>query len=193
MKLQIRAMHSVVQDSFGTQENTSAHPPLRKVAAIAVIKNPYAGSFVADLSELIDASAGLGSELAAIAVKALSPYRAESYGKGGVVGLAGEQEHANALITTTFANPLREAIGGGKAWISSFTKRCGPGATIDVPLASKDALYVRSHYDGVTITLHDAPMPDEIAVIVCLANRGRLNARVGGLRLGEIKGEDGLS
>lgn len=186
-------MHSVIQDSFRTQENTSAHPPLRKVAAIAVIKNPYAGSFVADLSELIDASAGLGSELAGIAVKALSPYRAESYGKGGVVGLAGEQEHANALLTTTFANPLREAIGGGQAWISSFTKRCGPGATIDIPLASKDALYVRSHYDGVTITLHDAPLPDEIAVIVCLANRGRLNARVGGLGLEEIKGEDGLS
>jgi hypothetical protein len=73
-----------------------------------------------------------------------------------------------------------------------MTKRGGPGTSIDIPLASKDALYVRSHYDGMTITLHDAPLPDEIAVIICIANRGRLNARVGGLKFEEIKGEDGL-
>ena len=73
-----------------------------------------------------------------------------------------------------------------------MTKRGGPDTSIDIPLASKDALYVRSHYDGMTITLHDAPLPDEIAVIICTANRGRLNARVGGLEFEEIKGEDGL-
>ena len=65
---------------------------------------------------------------------------------------------------------MREAAGGGKAWISSFTKRAAPGATIDIPLAHKDALYVRSHYDGISITLHDAPLPDEIAVICAYAN-----------------------
>jgi hypothetical protein len=142
---------------------------------------------------LVEASAELGRELARRAVDALSPYRGESYGKAAIVGLAGEQEHGNAVLTTTFATPLREALGGGKAWISSFTKRAAPGTAIDVPLASKDALYVRSHYDGMTVTLPDAPQPDEIAVIICLANRGRLNARVGGLKLGEIKGHDGLA
>jgi hypothetical protein len=106
--------------------------------------------------------------------------------------MAGEQEHANALLTTAFANPLRDAVGGGKAWISSFTKRAAAGATIDIPLACKDALYVRSHYDGMTITLHDAPQPDEVVIILCLANRGRLNARVGGLKLEDVKGQDGL-
>jgi hypothetical protein len=110
-----------------------------------------------------------------------------------MVGVAGEQEHANALITTTFAAPLREAIGGGKAWISSITKLGAPGTPIDIPLASKDALYVRSHYDGMTITFHDAPLPNEIVVILCLANRGRLNARVGGLAPDKIKGMDGLT
>src|SRR5262249_61755696 len=118
--------------------------------------------------------------------------KAERYGKAGSVGLAGQQDHANALLTTPFAVPLREAIGGGKAWISSMTKCGGPGTSIDVPLASKDALYVRSHYDGITVTLHDAPLPNEIAVIICLTNRGRLNARVGGLKIEEIEGEDGL-
>ena len=60
---------------------------------------------------------------------------------------------AYAMLTTVFGNVMREAAGGGKAWISSFTKRAAPGATIDIPLAHKDALYVRSHYDGITITL----------------------------------------
>jgi len=170
----------------------ATEPPLRKVAAVAVIENPYAGRYVENLDEMIGASRTLGVELAKIATDSLGTYNAQSYGKGGVVGLDGEQEHANALLTTVFADPVREAIGGGKAWISSFTKRAAPGAQIDIPLASKDALYVRSHYDGMTITLPETPLPDEVAIIVCLANRGRPNVRVGGLKYEDVKGEDGL-
>ncbi len=84
------------------------------------------------------------------------------------MGLGGELEHANAMLTTVFATPLREAVGGAEAWIPSFTKLTAPGALIDVPLAHKDALYVRSHYDGVSVTLPpDAPAADEVALIVC--------------------------
>jgi hypothetical protein len=108
------------------------------------------------------------------------------------VGTDGEQEHGNAMLTTVFGNAMREAVGGGKAWISSMTKRAAPGSTIDVPLAHKDALYVRSHYDGMTIMLPDAPQPDEIAIIAVYATRGRPNHRVGGLSAADIKGEDGL-
>ena len=93
----------------------------------------------------MEASSTLGTRLATLAVDALAPYSAQSYGKAAMAGVAGEQEHANALITTTFAEPLRAAIGGGKAWISSITKLGVPGTAIDIPLASKDALYVRSH------------------------------------------------
>ncbi len=170
-----------------------ANLPLKKVAVVAVVENPYAARYVEDLTPLIKASEDVGRELAAMAVEALKPYEAQSYGKGGIVGLAGEQEHANALLTTVMAEPLRAAVGGGKAWIASFTKRGGPGTSIDIPLACKDALYVRSHYDGMTITLPDTPMPDEVAVILCVANRGRLHARVGGLAYEAMKGEDGLT
>jgi Amino acid synthesis len=190
-KMKIRKLYTFVEDTLN-EAGKSGGPLLRKVAAVAIVENPHAGRFVEDLKPMIDASERLGHELSKMAVQALGPYRAQSYGKGGIVGLAGEQEHINALLTTTFANPLREAVGGGAAWISSMTKRGGPGTSIDIPLASKDALYVRSHYDGMTITFHDAPLPDEIAVIICVANRGRLNARVGGLKFEEIKGEDGL-
>ena len=123
----------------------------------------------------------------------LAPHKAQSYGKAAIIGVNGEQEHGVSMLTTVFGNVMREAAGGGKAWISSITKRAALGATIDIPLAHKDALYVRSHYDGITITLPDAPLPNEIAVICAFANRGRLNHRVGGLAASEIKGVDGLT
>eukprot|EP01037_Dinobryon_pediforme_P006596 gene6596-6665_t len=127
--------------------------PLRKVAVVGIVRNPWAGEFGEDLQPMINASIALGETLSAMAIAAMAPFKAESYGKGGIVGLAGEQEHINALITTAFATPLRDAMGGAAAWISSFTKRAAPGASIDIPLAHKDALYVRSHYDGMTVTL----------------------------------------
>ena len=192
MQLTIRRFHTIVEHTLNSGGNDPG-PPLRKVAAIAIIENPYAGRPVEDLAPLITASEPLGQELAAIAVRALAPFTAQSYGKGGIVGLAGEQEHINALLTTVFADPLRQAVGGGKAWIASFTKRGAPGTAIDIPLACKDALYVRSHYDGMTIALPDAPLADEVAVIICVANRGRLNARVGGLAYEDVEGQNGLT
>ena len=167
-------------------------PPLRKVAVAAVIDNPFAGRFEHNLSLLTDASADIGRHICRIAVALLSPHKPESYGKAAIIGLNGEQEHGVAMLTTVFGNVMREATGGGKAWISSMTKRAAPGVTIDIPLAHKDALYVRSHYDGITVALPGTPLPNEIAIICALANRGRPNHRVGGLASGDIKGEDGL-
>ena len=161
-------------DELRSEAGQPAQTPLRKVAAVAVVKNPFAGKFEQDLSALTEASAAVGREITAIAIELLRPYAAESYGKGAIVGLAGEQEHGVAMLTTVFGNVMRDAAGGGKAWISSMTKRAGPGAAIDIPLAHKDALYVRSHYDGISLTLADAPLPDEIAIICAYANRERL-------------------
>ena len=158
-----------------------ADQPLRRVAAVAVVENPYAGRYVEDLTPMIDASVRLGQDMAQLALSGFGQHEVQSYGKGGIVGLNGEQEHANALLTTAFANPIRDVIGGGDAWISSFTKKGGPGTLIDIPMNHKDDVYVRSHYDGMSVLLSDAPMPDEVAVIFCIANSGRLNARVGGL------------
>lgn len=165
---------------------------LRKVAIAAVLENPYAGRFSEKLNLLLDDSAKLGAEFGRRLVAALGADKAQSYGKACIVGVEGEYEHGNALLTTAFADPVRDALGGGKAWISSSGKRGGPGVTIDVPLAHKDALYVRSHYDTMTITCSDAPGPREIVVIFAVATRGRLHARLGGLKAGDIKGLDGL-
>lgn len=191
-ELEIRRTLTIV-DHKTVEAGRHGEPPLRRVAALAIVANPYSGRYEPDLSPATRASAAVGEALARLAMDAMGPYPVESYGKAGVVGTAGEQEHANAMLTTTFAEPLRVAVGGALAWIPSFTKMAGPGAAIDVPLAHKDALYVRSHYDGMTVALPpDAPAPDEVALIVCLANRGRLNARVGGLAAGAISVRDGL-
>ena len=169
-----------------------AERALRKVGVVAVFANPFAGRFVHDLSPAFERSADLGRMMALLGVDAMKGEAVESYGKGVVVGLNGEQEHGVAFVTTPFGDAVREIVGGGAAWISSLSKRAPPGVTIDVPLAHKDALYVRSHYDGMTLTLTDAPLPDEIAVICCFANRGRLDARLGGLAAADIVGRDGL-
>ena len=189
--MEVRKIVTFSEDVF-YEAGQAADPVLRKVAVVAVLKNPFAQRYVEDLSPLTKASLELGKRITTMGIEAMGGLPVQSYGKAGLVGVGGEQEHAVAMLTTVYGNVMREAAGGGKAWISSMTKRVSPGETIDIPLAHKDALYVRSHYDGITLTLHDAPLPDEIAIIAAFANRGRINHRVGGLAAHEIKGEDGL-
>lgn len=161
--------------------------PLKKAAVAVVFKNPYADQpFTEDLSQLIEASAGLGKLIGERVNEAIGG-EVESHGKAVVVGTAGEQEHGNAAKTTTFGNPFREGFGGGKAWLPSTTKKCAPGATVDVPLCYKDEIWVRSHYDTITVQIEDAPAPDEIVLIGAVASRGRLNARVGGKSKEEVE------
>ena len=185
MNIKIRRSFVIVEERK-EEAGRMADQPLRRVAAVAVVENPYAGRYVEDLTPMIDASVRLGQDMAQLALSGFGQHEVQSYGKGGIVGVNGEQEHANALLTTAFANPIRDMIGGGDAWISSFTKKGGPGTLIDIPMNHKDDVYVRSHYDGMSVVLPDAPMPDEVAVIFCIANSGRLNARVGGLTHEEV-------
>jgi hypothetical protein len=167
-----------------------ADVPLRRVAVAAVFRNPYAGQFSSDLQALIDFNAPLGTMLAGLLTSAMGA-PIESLGKGALIGLNGDAIHGNACLLTEFANPIRAAAGGGLAWIQSTTKRAAPGTLIDIPLAHKDALYVRDHYDTITVHLPDAPHPDEIAVIIAAANRAYLNPRLGGLQADQISVRDG--
>jgi hypothetical protein len=186
MKINIRRLFSISEERR-EEAGRAANPPLRRTAAVAVVENPHVNGYVDDLKPMIEASVVLGEEMAQLALSAFAGHEIQSYGKGGLVGVAGEQEHGNALLTTAFANPFRKVIGSADAWISSFTKVCAPGTPIDIPMNHKYDVYVRSHYDGMTIALAGTPMPDEIALIFCIANRGRINARVGGLTHDEVQ------
>jgi hypothetical protein len=191
MNLNIRKWLTFVDHKL-EEAGQQADIPLRKVSIAAIVVNPFFGTRNADLSEGIAASETLGEMFAKRLIDAFGGEVIQSYGKAGIVGTGGEQEHANALLSSLFADPIRKAIGGGKSWIPSVTKVAAPGSLIDVPLAAKDALYVRSHYDAMTICIPDGPMPDEMALIFTIANRGRINARVGGLKFEDLKGIDGL-
>ena len=169
-------------------------PPGKRAAAIAVVKNPFAGKFVDDLTPLIDIGDVLGGILGKRAVDALGilPEKAESYGKAAIVGENGEREHAAAILHPKLGKPFRDAVGGGKSLIPSAKKIGGMGTEIDVPINFKDAAFVRSHFDAMAIRIDDAPMADEIVVALVVTDCGRPHPRIGGLKKEEAKMEDGL-
>ena len=189
----IRKWFLQVEDTLATESGQLADgEPLRKIVIAAALHNPFAGRHVQDLSSFIDPSPLLGEEFGRRVQAAAQGQAVVSYGKACLVGMDGEYEHGNALLTNPAANPVRAALGGGKAWVPSSGKRGGPGTVIDIPLAHKDALYVRSHYDTVSAMFSDSPNRDELLVIWAFATRGRLHARLGGLKASDIKGQDGL-
>ena len=189
----IRKIVTVVEETW-TEMGRAVDPPTRRAAAIAVIENPFAGVYVADLGPLVAAGAELGGLLTARAVAALGipGERAQSYGKAALVGEEGELEHAAALLHPAMGAPVRQALGGGAALIPSAKKRGGPGTALDVPLGHKDAAFVRSHFDAMEVRIADAPRAGEILVAIAVTDSGRPLARVGGLTVAAIKGEDGL-
>ena len=193
MKAKIRKIVTFVEETRSEMGKT-VEPATRRAAAVAVIENPFAGRYEADLTELMEIGEELGTLLTERAVAALGipGPSTESYGKAAAVGENGELEHAAAVLHPKLGAPVRKVLGKGAALIPSSKKRGGPGVTLDIPLGHKDAAYVRSHFDGMEIRVNDAPRANEILVAIAVTDSGRPLARVGGLTKDQIKGEDGL-
>ena len=193
MSADIRKIAVWVEEVF-TEMGQPVTPPTRKAVAVAVIRNPFAGRYQADLSELIEIGAELGGILGdkCVAALGITPDQAQSYGKAAMVGEAGELEHAAAILHPKLGAPLRVSVGKGAALVPSSKKMGGPGQVLDVPLGHKDAAYVRSHFDGIEVRLNDAPRAGEIMVTVAVTDSGRPLARVGGLTHDQADGKDGL-
>ena len=193
MPAQIRKL--VVQvDETRIEMGNAVTPATRRALAMAVIANPCAGRYVENLDELIAIGEELGGLLGSKCVEALGiqPGQAQSYGKGAIVGEAGELEHAAAILHPKLGAPLRKAVEKGAALVPSAKKQGGLGSAIDVPLGHKDAAFVRSHFDAIEARVGDAPRANEIVVAVAVTASGRPLARVGGLQVSEIEGKDGL-
>ena len=193
MTAKIRKIATFLEETH-TEMGRSVLPPTRRAAAVAVIANPCAEKFVEDLSELMTIGEELGELLTqrAVATLGISPGQVESYGKAAAVGENGEIEHAAAVLHPKLGAPVRKFIGKGAALIPSSKKRGGLGVPLDIPLGHKDAAFVRSHFDGMEISINDAPRANEIMVAIAVTDSGRPLARVGGLTKDQIKGEDGL-
>jgi len=188
----VRKMAVSVEEIFH-EGGPVAALPLRRAAALAVIKNPFAGRYVEEIVGFIDDLKPLGLEMARALVEALGgdPGVVEGYGKGAIVGEAGELEHA-ALWHAPGGYSMRELLPASKAIVPSAKKVGGPGTRLDVPVTHSNASYVRSHFDAVEVGINDAPNADELLVALVMTTGPRVHARAGGLQASEVKGEDGL-
>jgi hypothetical protein len=191
-EVQIRKRLLVVEEIFHEGGPVAKQPP-RRAAALAVIRNPYAGRYVEEIESFVDDLKPLGLQMARSLVTALGgdPKAVEGYGKGAIVGAAGELEHG-ALWHVPGGYAMRDVLGGAKAIVVSTKKVGGPGTRLDIPITHINASYVRSHFDAMEVGIADAPRADEIVLALVMTTGARVHARVGGLKASEIKGEDGL-
>lgn len=165
----------------------------RKLGAIlACVMNPFAGRYEADLQSAMDDLKPLGAEMSERLIAALGGKEAiDGYGKGAIVGSAGELEHG-ALWHVPGGYAMRGLLNESKAIVPSCMKLGGVGTRLDIPLGHINAAYVRSHFDGIEVGLPDGPKPDEIVYGLAMSCGGRVHSRMGGLEAWDVKGEDGL-
>jgi len=188
----VRKRVVIMEEIFHEGGPIAVRPP-RRAAALAVIHNPFSGVYVEDISGFMEDLKPLGLDMAKSLVNALGgdPKIVEGYGKGAIVGQAGELEHG-ALWHVPGGYGMRELLGGAKAIVASTKKVGGPGTRLDVPITHINASYVRSHFDSMEVGVADAPRFDEMLVTLVMTTGPRVHARVGGLKASEIKGVDGL-
>jgi hypothetical protein len=188
----IRKRIVTVEDIFH-EGGPKAATPYRRAAILSVIKNPFAGRYVEDIVGFSDDLKPLGLDMALALIAALGgdPKAIQGYGKGAIVGAAGEIEHG-ALWHVPGGYAMREALGGAKAIVPSAKKVAGVSARLDVPITHIDASYVRSHFDAIEIGVVDGPRADEIVLVLAMTTGARVHDRAGGLKASEIKGQDGL-
>ena len=189
--VEVRKICTVIEESFHDGGARLAAPH-RKAAVVAVIRNPYAGRYIEVIEPFMEALEPLGLQMARRLVDALGgdPKRVESYGKGTIVGIAGELEHG-AFWHVPGGYAMREVLGGAKAIVPSTAKIGVAGTAIDIPVHHINAAYVRSHFDAMEVRVQDAPRPDELMLVLVMTDGPRVHARMGGLKVSEISVGDG--
>lgn len=190
--VKVRKFLVSVEDVFH-EGGPVADQPQRRGAVLAVIENPFAGAYHPAIQHFMDDLKPLGLTMAKKLLAALGgdPKSIEGYGKGAIVGEAGELEHA-ALWHAPGGYAMRDVLGGAKAIVPSTKKVGGPGTRLDVPVTHVNASYVRSHFDAIEVGVADAPRRDEMVVVLVMTTGPRVHARAGGLEARDVKGEDGL-
>ncbi len=164
--------------------------PLRMAAAIAVVRNPFAGRYEPDLLPFMAELRSLGRALADELVGVLGKDRVEAYGKAAIVGVNGELEHG-AVWHEAGGWAMRAALGEPKAIVPAAKAVAGAGYRLMVPLHCIHAAYVRSHFNAMEVGVQDGPRPDEIAYALVMADGGRVHERLGGLRKDQVSVHDG--
>ncbi len=168
----------ISSETIGWENGRRLDVAITRAAGMMVVSNMFAGKFAEDLSPLFELGRQAGQHLSGRLTE-LCPRPVISYGKAAIVGIAGEMEHGGACIHPMLGKPMRAAIGGGEAVIPSNVKIASAGASIDVPLGHKDNAWSFDHFDTMTLSVPDAPLPDEIVVMLAFADGGRPMPRCG--------------
>lgn len=190
--VEVRKFYLQIEEIFHDGGPVTDTPPRRGVI-MAVVANPFAGQYVEDIAGWMDTLKPLGLDMAQRLLTALGGDVAaiEGYGKGAIVGEAGELEHG-ALWHVPGGYSMREVLGNAKAIVASAKKVGGLGTRLDVPITHINASYVRSHFDAIEVGIPDAPKRNEIVFVLAMTTGARVHSRLGGLAVADIKGEDGL-
>jgi Amino acid synthesis len=217
--IQIRRVITHVEDIYH-EFGPVAAKPLRRGAIAVVMTNPFAGKYVQEILPMMDALQPVGVDMAQRLRFAMnvSAQNIEGYGKGAIIGAAGELEHG-ALWHVPGGYAMRELLGwkgdrsayvkgdagasepaqakpqqtGNALAIVASTKKVGaPGTALDVPLTHINASYVRSHFDAMEVRVPGAPLSDEIVYILVMSTGARVHERVGGLKAADIAQWNGL-
>lgn len=166
--------------------------PRQRAALVALVKNPFAGIWQADLQMAMEDLKPLGLMMTDQLIAALGGLEGiDGYGKAALAGEGGELEHT-ALWHVPGGYAMRERLGEAKAIVPSAMKVGGPGTPIDIPLGHINAAYVRSHFDAMEVRLPDGPRSDELMFCLAMAKGPRIHHRMGGLAAEDVVGEDGL-
>jgi len=190
-KLNLRKTAYSVEEIFHEGGPTPVNT-LRRAAALAIIENPFAGRYEPDIQWFMEDLKPLGLQMATRLVELLGGAdHIEGYGKGAMVGEAGELEHG-ALWHAPGGYAMRELLNDSNAIVPSSKKVAGVGGRLDVPITHINASYVRSHFDSMEVGLNDAPKANEMALVLVMSTGPRIHDRAGGLAAKDIKGEDGL-
>ena len=166
--------------------------PRRRAAMIALVKNPFAGTYAEDLQSAMDDLKPLGLMMTDRLIEACGGLDGiDGYGKAAIAGEAGELEHT-ALWHVPGGYAMRERLGSAKAIVPSAMKVGGAGCRVDVPLGHINAAYVRSHFDAMEVGVPDGPRANEMLFALAMSKGPRIHSRMGGLTTEGVKGEDGL-
>ena len=167
-------------------------PPTRKAVAVAVIENPFAGRYEPEIQWFMEDLKPLGLQMAKRLVGMLGGAdKIEGYGKGALIGAAGELEHG-ALWHAPGGYAMRALLNDSNAIVPSTKKVTGVGGRLDVPITHINASYVRSHFDSMEVGANDTPRAHEMVLALVMTTGPRVHHRAGGLAAADIKGEDGL-
>jgi len=190
-KLVVRKTAFSLEETFH-EGGPVAATPQRRASALAVVTNPFAGRYEPDIQWFMDDLKPLGVSLATRLVEMLGgASKIEGYGKGSMVGEAGELEHG-ALWHAPGGYSMRALLEESNAIVPSTKKVCGVGGRLDVPITHVNASYVRSHFDAMEVGLNDAPRANEMALVLVMSTGARIHNRSGGLDAADIIGKDGL-